>query len=383
MSQVFRSVKKGEVLFIEGEKIQRLFLIQTGLISVFLQRGKKNIEIYQAGSLQVLGEQVIFGSLQYQFSAVAINDTKVVEIPLEVMRLQMAQSGQLIQILLKSMAEKLKNKTNEIRANRLEKESSPCPPEHVAKVFGVIYYTAKHVGMEKEDRTSVTWSSFRQYAQRVFLENSARLENACNILVKLKMAEFEVVKNPDPDAPPEYGYLHLFNLAAVDTFFDYFQHHFYKGTNPEFFRIDDKMIILVNNLLKISEKEKMNHLGVVQINYKEVLEQLKTTFAGGFTPDQFERLEGKGLFVKRETNSAGGLISFYRSDFENMRNNWLILREIEKWNEKGTVDLKEVQVEKIASAQGVCPFCAFVVPGKPNFCPNCGQKIADQQKAAA
>ncbi|MFL5814291.1 MAG: hypothetical protein ACJ763_11990, partial [Bdellovibrionia bacterium] len=306
----------------------------------------------------------------------------VLEIPLELFKHQFDNSSQIMQLILKSMIEKQKNSTNEIKSVRMEKDSSPCPPECVSRVFGVIYHVAKHIGMEKEDRVSVTWSSFRQYAQRVFLENPVRLENACNILVKLKMAEFEYVKNDsDPEAPQEYGYLHFFDLATVEKFYEYYQHYYYKGGNPDFFKVDDKLLQLVNCLLVFSEKEKVNRAGVVQVNYKEMLEQIKTSFGGSFAPDQFDRLEKKGLFIKRESSSTGGALSFYRHDFSVMLNNWKILREIDKWNERGVVDLVDPVTDKAKGGKASCPACFSEVADKQRFCGNCGHKLVEAMAA--
>jgi len=382
MSQYLKTIKKGEALFSEGDKAATIYLVQSGLISVFLQRPKKNIEIYQVSGSQVLGEHALFGSAQHPFSAVALNETKVLEIPLELFRMQLGSCSQIIQLMFKSILEKQKNSTNEIKSVRMEKDSSPCPPENVARVFGVIFHVAKHIGMEKEDRVSVTWSSFRQYAQRVFMENPMRLENACNILVKLKMAEFECVKSEtDPEAPPEYGYLHFFDLPAVEKFFEYYQHYHYKGGNPDFFKIDDKLVQLVNCLVLFTEKTQVNRAGVVQTNYKEIMEQLKTAFGGSFTPDQFDRLEKKGLFIKRESSATGGSISFYRHDFSIMLQNWKVLREVDKWNERGVVEMVEPAAEKAKGGKGACPSCFSEVIDKQKFCGNCGHKLIEAAAA--
>ena len=119
----------------------------------------------------MLGEQAVFGLAQHPYSAVAVNETKVLELPIELVSDLVPGSSQVLQLLLKSMAERQKSSTQEIKSFRMEKDNSPCPPEHIPKVFGVLYHVARQIGMEKEDRVTVTWSSFKQYAKRVFHEN--------------------------------------------------------------------------------------------------------------------------------------------------------------------------------------------------------------------
>lgn len=379
MSQVLQNVKKGDILFEEGEKIQNLFLIQSGLVSVFLHRNKKNIEVYQASSNHMLGEAAIFGASTYQFSAVALNDTKIVAIPIEVFKNQMSLSTQLVQILMKSMFEKQKNSINEVKAIRLERDAGPCPLENISKVFGVIYHVVKHIGKAKGTAINVNWTGFRQYAQRVFLENPTRLENACNILVKLKFAEYEMAKN-ETSPILEIGSFTVNDIKVIESFFEYFQHHYYKSANPSFFQIDEKLTNFVQNLLSVTEKQKINPQGVVTAKYSETMEALKA-LPGKFTTDQFDRLEAKGLFVKRESSSSGGTLQFYRADFEAMLKHWKILREIEKWNEKGMVDLKEAPPATAQASSSACPSCKAAISGTPKFCPDCGQKLAGAQAA--
>jgi hypothetical protein len=65
---------------------------------------------------------------------------------------------------------------------------------------------------------------------------------------------------------------------------------------------------------------------------------MKTTLGNSFEGDQLFRLEQKGLFIKRTTSNDGGMLSFYKADFQQMLLNWKLLREIELWNERGFVE---------------------------------------------
>ena len=61
--------------------------------------------------------------------------------------------------------------------------------------------------------------------------------------------------------------------------------------------------------------------------------------------------------------------------------NWRILREIEKWNEKGFVDLNEKEEKLKKNNQGPsCPQCGVGVQAQAKFCHECGTQL--QTKAA-
>src|SRR5690606_5435998 len=145
--------------------------------------------LFQLGANQVLGEGLITGQPNFATGAIATTETKTLEIPAELFKQQFDAAPQFLKMLIKSLADRLRLATNEVRSAKMEKDSSPCPEEAVAKVFGTIFFTANHKGEKQKDgKIEVEWSVMRSYAQKVMGESLKRLEQAVNILVKLKLA---------------------------------------------------------------------------------------------------------------------------------------------------------------------------------------------------
>lgn len=87
-------------------------------------------------------------------------------------------------------------------------------------------------------------------------------------------------------------------------------------------------------------------------------------------------LEKKGLFVQRKSFDDGRMtIAFDRAEFGKMAQYWAIIYEIDKWNERGSVDLNEKEAVVVASAANACPECKSAIEEKHKFCPNCGCKV--------
>jgi len=218
-----KTVKRGELLFKEGDKITSLIFIQAGNGTVCLQRPKKNIEVMPIGPNQILGETALMGGNTHTFSAVANSEIKFMEIPIDLAKTQVDAAPQFLKALIKSLNERLKLALNDVRSNKMEKDSSPCPEDQVAKIFGTIYHTASHKGAKDAadpKKVTVDWLTMKQYAQRIFVESPRRLEQAVSLLVKLKLAAFEMGKPPEnPDGPDEIMKVHYFDLPAVEAFF--------------------------------------------------------------------------------------------------------------------------------------------------------------------
>lgn len=382
MSAPSRIFKKGEFLFKEGDKITSLHLIQAGAVNICLQRPKKNIDIMPLGVSQILGEQALAGLGQYPFSAVATTETKVVEISVEIFKQTVESSPQMIKSLLKSLLDRLKFTTNEIKSSKMEKDSSPCPEDQVAKVFGCLYHTANHKGTKdtKSQHVTIEWDLFRHYAQRVFGESPKRLEQALSILVKLKSARFEMGRPPeDPEGPEVLMKVELFDLSAVEAFVEFYQYYYFKGgARGDILKFDDTSSNFLNQFLIAAEGLVPDRLGIVTIEYPKVLESFKKDLGINLSPDHFSRLEQKGIFSKRHVRQDGSVaLQFDLKEFKQTQKIWRILREIDKWNENGFVDMNEEPLKLKKKSDGpACPQCSASIVAQSKFCSECGFKIA-------
>jgi hypothetical protein len=382
MSNV-KTIKKGEYLFKEGDKIQFVHQIQQGAVSICMIRPKKNIELFLVGVGQVLGESALQGATTQPFSAIANVETKVLEVPVEFFKQQADTASPMLKILLKSLGDRLKLTTAEVRSYKMEKDSAPCPEDQIAKIFGSLFHAANHKGQHDEkdkNKVSIDWTMMKQYAQRVFTESPKRLEQAICVLVKLKLAAFEVGKAPDdPEGPDQIQKVHFNDISAVEAFFECYQYYYFKGTGKaENLKTDDMSMNMLTQFLAISEGLQPDRFGVVAIEYSKAIERFKTDMGINLNQDHFARMEQKGVFAKRQAKADGTVMLQYElKEFQTTLKIWKILREIEKWNDKGFVDLNEDDAKAKKKSDGPsCPSCAAPLTAGAKFCSECGAKTA-------
>lgn len=369
--------KKGEFLFREGDKISHLVFIQSGSVSVCLTRGKKNLDLFQLAANQLMGEMALFGQSTHGFSAVATAETKTFEVTVDAMKQQYESAPQLFKMTIKSLSERLKQAITEVRSVRMEKDASPCPEDQVPKVFGTIFHAASHKGLKQKDgKVEINWSLLRQYSLRVFAESLKRLEQACHVLVKLKLAEYTMGKAPDnPDGPDEIQTISFHNLSTVEAFFEFYQYYYFKGGKSEILKPDDVVVQLVELILKLSEPLTVDRFGLVSVEFSKLSEIVKAEMNATLNNDHFSRMENKGAMTKRRTVGDVVHIEFEPKELKNIFFSWKILREIEKWNEKGFVDLDEKEEKKIKKGESACPQCGSGIKETQKFCAECGSSL--------
>jgi CRP-like cAMP-binding protein len=339
MNQVI-SFSKGQTLYQEGGKTGTVYLIQSGQVSLCITRGKSQIEIYRAVTGMMVGtDAIVSGVTQHTLTAVALTDVKALPVPVETAKKQIDTLPQLLKFIVKGSLDKERSLVNELRAIQSEKDTTPMAGDHVAKVFACAYYAAKSCGQEKEGKLSVSWPSMKKYATRVFLESPIRLEQACLILKKLKICEFEMAPSEtDPNGAMELAYIHFKSMKTIEQFFDYYQNFYFKGQAETTLKFDERSLLVGFALRKAVAQEPIDANGIVTANFGQVLERLKTILTGStVSVDTLGILEAKGLNLSRKADKDGGTIQFYVSELEIMLSNWMILREVERLNDVGTV----------------------------------------------
>ncbi len=377
MSNV-KVLKKGEYLFKEGDKIQTVFIVQSGQLSLCLQKNKKNIDLMTIGTGYVFADLVVLGMSQFNYSSMAMQETKVVEIPLDGFKQQYEALHQVHKSFIKSMAEKLKWAVNEVKSAKLEKNPMPCAEEAIPKVFGIIFHTANHKGLKDGPKVKIEWMTLRQYSQRVFGESLKRLEQATQVMVKLKLAEYIYGKNPeDPESKEEIQGFIIYDLVALESFFEFYQYYYFKGGKSELLKFDEPNYNVLRLLLMACENAVPDRFGIVTKDFNEVVDFFKN-YGMNLGQGHFASLEAKGLFCKRKNFENKVQLQFEIKEFKTQIEIWRIIREIDKWNEKGLVDMNDIDLgpKKKQMIDGLeCTDCKAVMPLQSKFCSECGCKL--------
>lgn len=385
--QNVKELKKGDFLFHEGDRATHVYLIQSGKVSLFIERSKQNIECGSLTISQFAGIQALFGQNNHNTSAQATCHTKVVEMPISALKGQIESSSQLIKIIVGSLGNQLKSTFSSVKSLKLEKDASPCPPQTVPKVFGIINLLSKHYGKEVESDNSdenhilVHWHTFRDYGYRMFNEEPERIKCAIEICTKLKLCEmvYEIPEDQkhEEDAQEQLSKIIFKDLSPIEQFADYYQYYFYKSGMKKLLKVDKTCMKIVDALLDVAKETPTDRYGAKRMTFSQAVDHIKEKYKIQVTANHFSMLEQKGLFLKqKQTDSDGVLLEFDHVEFQSVFNHWFFLNEIDLWNENGFVDLSVAEDEAGALDDG-CPGCKKKIEGEMNFCPHCGHNLKE------
>lgn len=371
-----KKLKRGEILFKEGDAPTSLYMVQSGKVGLMLERGGKFLEITACGPSQVFGEQSLFSTGKQAFTAQALQECKILEVPIELMKQQFEKSPTGIKLLVKSLVEDVRQGRLATKAAKMESEKTPMPQGLIHRVFTEVHLIARHIGKknaEKPDEVVVSWNALKLYASRFFGEAPQRLRHLMDLMSKLKMAELKFHKTEEGEE--EISDITLLNPQLCEDFAEFYQYHLFKGSRAEAIYVDPLALKVAKALVEISEGAEVNHKGASKLDYQHVLTECKTKFRIDLKNTHLDALEKKGLFVQRKSYDDGRVELFIdRAEFKKTSAYWAIIFEIDKWNEKGFVDVNEKE-EVVGGVDGECAGCKGKIESIHKFCPHCGFKL--------
>lgn len=375
-----RRVKKGEVLFVEGNTPDKFIFVLSGKIQLFVERSGKKIEINTLTTGQIIGEQTLFQSGKYVYGAEALQESQIIEWPMDVLKPYIDSLNSPMQKMLKAMADEIKNARFAWRNMKMENDKMPCPPASIPKMCVILQFIAQN---SKSTQVSpagsanpsikIDWGTLKLYTARFFTESPQRVRAFCDLLKKLNYAELHFV---EIEGEKELGTIELFNLKLLEDFAEFYQYNLYRGQKSEQIEVDNLTHKCLKVLNQLAEGKQKDRRGAVTVPYQDFQDAFKKQFNQEVKGTHFEALEKKGLFVKRSQGKDQQTISFDQEEFSRIDIFWRILAEIQKWNEKGFVDLNEKEVATEASSDTKCSQCSGDIGKEHKFCPNCGMKLA-------
>jgi CRP-like cAMP-binding protein len=111
-----RSLDEGQKLFDEGDPGESMFVIQSGVISVFRRVGETEVPIAKLGAGELVGEMAVLEGLPRTACAVAIAPSVVIELPSSLFEQIIRENGEIALRVLRKLSARLREADRLIHA---------------------------------------------------------------------------------------------------------------------------------------------------------------------------------------------------------------------------------------------------------------------------
>lgn len=393
-----KKFKKGDKIFSEGDLLHTFYVLQSGKVSFYLERGGQKTEVDQPIVGHVIGEQGVFNFPRQAFNAEAQSEVKVVEMPLEPIKTVFDKSPPIYKLFVKALGDELRRLRGVVKAFKMEQDTMPCPARFIPRLCAILNLVARHVGTKpkvdisipaykreeeskknptfKDDDLILSFNILKIFTSRMFLESAQRMQSFCDLLSKLGYITPKYEKNEDTEQL-ELQELRIHDVQTIEMFGEFYQHNFFKSGKSEVIIVDKTALQIAGAIVALAKGSEIDRSGAVRLEYKALLENLKSKFFIDFKEVHVGLLEKKGLYLKRQTVNDVVYISFDLYEWNSTHKFWLIIQEIDRWNQTGLVNLNENLNEyKGQGGPTKCPGCSVEIKDSSKFCPECGHKLS-------
>jgi CRP-like cAMP-binding protein len=190
-------LKKGNILFSEGDSSRAMYFLKAGMIRIFKKKGESAIEIDTIHSGQVVGELAFLDGNPRSASGEALTDCELVEISGPTFQAVLAKMPDWLKILLKTIVGRLRTSSTRIR--QLETASSAVDYNDkdgkksyvylsnidALKLCSTILLVAARNGAKKPQGLELRQHLLTRYGNQIFGVPAAKMTTMLDVLAQV------------------------------------------------------------------------------------------------------------------------------------------------------------------------------------------------------
>jgi CRP/FNR family cyclic AMP-dependent transcriptional regulator len=123
MDESVIELKKGHILFHEGESSKDLFVIQTGIVKIYKESEGNQLPIALVHAGQFVGELSFFDGKPRSASAEAATDIKVIRLEPDQLEKELRKLPSWLMVLIRSIADRVRAADELIKRNKIVDET--------------------------------------------------------------------------------------------------------------------------------------------------------------------------------------------------------------------------------------------------------------------
>lgn len=305
---VLRRLKKGEMLFNEGDTSRAMYFLKAGMIRIFKKKGTASIEIDTIHSGQILGELAFLDGNPRSASGEALTACELVEISAETFTQTLGIMPDWLKLLLKTIVGRLRTASTRIR--QLESSSTAYDysakdgtrsahyvffsPIDVLKLCSAILLVGARNGTQAEKGLELRVGLLQRYSQQIMGVPIAKMTTLLDVLQQVGL----LVEEKDK--------FYLTDIAFLEQFIAYVnEENLLEPSKRHDLSIRGFLImgLMVKHLNQFPADEKT---GLTKVNLGAILKaEIEATQKEPFRPEEFPELQKLGyasqLVIKSQT----------------------------------------------------------------------------------
>lgn len=320
-----RCLKKGEILFREGDASDAMYVIKSGKIAITKTKGNSEIILAELKPGEMLGEMAFFDNSPRSAGARAVVDSVVIELPFKALNAQYQTFPEWLKAIVRTVNNHLRNANQKIKTleKTAEEEAEYFSPYVVIRLVGILGLVAVRYGKPApEGGVEVPFGVLRRYTIQVFQQPTAKMERLTEMLQSFGYMKVE-------DLGEGRIRLVVLNVDFLIAFCDYYTDWIYKSEDKKITILEKEMPV-IKALVHYGKKETPNGKGHVKVNLGNVQTDCLKELGFPFEVDLVNGLAEKKLTSELLSGEGGVQVEYDLGQLEMLYPYWELIHAFKK-----------------------------------------------------
>lgn len=323
-----KNLKKGDILFREGDPSEAMYVIKSGRIAITKAKGQSEIILAELGAGDMLGEMAFFDNKPRSAGAKALIDTVVIELPFKALNAQFKTFPEWLKAIVRTVNTHLRNANQKIKnlEKAADEDTQFFTPYLVTRLGAVLGLVASRYGEKTPEGILVPPNRLRNYCIQVFQQPTAKLSKFQEILQGLGYMKVE-------DIGEGRQKLTMFKLDQLMAFVDYYNDWLFTAEDKKF-SIEEKELKTLGVLIFYGKKPSAPtpdpKTNKIKVNLTQMQNDSMKDLGFLFSVDDVNSLGEKGVVAEKSAGEGGLYTSYDLAEIEKLKEFWDLIHATRK-----------------------------------------------------
>lgn len=301
MAGQIKELKKGDLLFREGDPSDAMYVIKKGRIAITKTKGSGEVELAELGPGEMLGEMAFFDNKPRSAGARSKADSTVIMLPFSSLYAQFKTFPEWLKAMVKNVNGKLRDANAKIK--NLERESAPettaFQPHMITRLCGIISLIGFKCGEKEGDGLVIPYYTLRNYCIQIFQAPTTKLDKMMEALQGMQIMKVE-------DLGEGRKKVTILKHDFLSKFVDWYNEYLFKDEGKRI-TITEKELPGLKALAFYGQKQTPNEKGEVVVSLTDVQNNSMKDLGMLINVNATDTLAEKGLVQDKQSGEGGVL----------------------------------------------------------------------------
>lgn len=320
-----QKLKKGDVLFREGDESDAMYVIKSGRIAITKAKGNSEVILAELKTGEMLGEMAFFDNKPRSAGAKALQDTDIISLPFSALHAQFKSFPEWLRAMVRTVNSHLREANLRIKTLESTKDDSPemFPPHTITRLCAIISLMGFKCGEKTPEGLVVPYNTLRNYTIQVFQQPTNKMQKMMEVLSGLGLMKVE-------DLGEGKIRVTILKHEILNQFVDWYNNYLFLEESKRV-TILEKELPILRALIAFGKKQAPNDRGLVKVSLTDLQNKSMQELNYLVSINDSDSLAEKQVIQEKQSGDGGQIFTHFKlADLETLTPFWEIVYALKK-----------------------------------------------------